>query len=374
MKKALALAVISALLMGACAGGDAPSEDPKAALISAMENTGSAEGLTFTLSLQSTPESLDAMARADGGGSGLAEEDAERFLDSSVTISTRGSGEEGAFEMVVNVAGQDDFEMKAIDEVLYLRADVEGLVETFGGDPSEIDTGVQQAEAQGLDFVRPAAEGEWVSIAGLKETTQQITGQSPPPVPEQEQLIEDLTASFRENATVTSEGVEDFGEHLVVSVPLRDTYENFVEDFARLGRQLPVGQLPDAAEVPDEKVTMDVWVDDDQVTQILFDLIQVARLTRDTEVPKEVKEFGFLAQIEEFDDEIKVPEDAVAIDPQQIFGLLGSMFMNGMGAGGSAGQAPPGSDLGAGFNCDDLKGAPPEVLSQFAEECPELQP
>lgn len=369
MKKAAALVLASALLMGACA--TAESEDPKATLISAMEKTGQAEGLTFDLSLQSTPESLDAMARTDGG-TGLASEDAEKILGSSITMSTKGSGEEGSFEMVVNVAGEDDFEMKGVDKVLYFRADVAGLVETFGGNPSDIDAGVQQAEAQGLTFVRPAAEGEWVSIEGLDEAAQQMTGQSPPPVPEQEKLIADLTDSFEKSASVTSKGQEDAGEHLIVSVPLRETYESFKEDFAQLGARFPLAQLPDTSEVPDEDVTLHVWVDDEQVTQILFDFIQLAALSEDAEeVPEGVKEFAFLAKIEEFDNEIEAPEDAVAIDPQQIFGLLGSFFM---GTTGSASSSAPAGDVGAEFNCNDLKGAPPEVLSQFAEECPQLQP
>lgn len=370
MKKVGALLLVSALSMGACAGSESKSEDPKATLISAMENTGQAEGLTVTLSIESDPESLNKLDRSGNESQGIAEEDAEKLLASSMTISTRGSGEEGAFEMLINVAGEHDIEIKAIDKVLYFRADVEGLVETFGGDTSEIETGVQQAEAQGLDFVRPAAEGEWVSIAGLGDSLGQITGQTPPAVPEQEQLIQDLTASFKENATVTSEGQEDAGEHLVVSVPLRETYENFVEDFSQLSQQIPLGQLPDSSGVPDEDINLDIWVDDERVTQVLFDLVQVAELEGDSDVA-EGTQVGFLAEIEEFEEEIEAPEDAVAIDPQQILGIFGG-FLGGMQ--GSATESAPAGDVGAGFNCNDLKGAPPEVLAQFAEECPELQP
>ena len=370
MKKAGVLLILSVSLMGACAGSAEQSDDPKAALISAMENTGGAEGLTFTLSLESDPESLNELDRAGNPSTeGIPEEDAEKLLASSITLSTQGSGEEGAFEAIVNVAGEGDVEVKTVDKVLYFRADVESLVETFGGDTSEIETGVQQAEAQGLDFVRPAAEGEWVSIAGLGDTLQQATGQTPPAVPEQQQVIQDLTESFKENATVTSEGQEDAGEHLVLSVPLRDTYENFVEDFSSLTQQLPLGQLPDASEVPDEDIRLDVWVEDEQVTQILLDFVQVAEIAEDTDVP-DGTEVGLLAQIEEFDDEIEAPEDATAIDPQQILGIFGGF----MGSQGSATESAPAGDVGAGFNCDDLKGAPPEVLAQFAEECPELQP
>jgi hypothetical protein len=376
MKKALALTAAAVMFLGACAGGSSegpdPAEDPKGALISAMEATGQAEGLTLHLTVQSDPASLDAMAKGDGGGSGMSEEDAQKILDSSITVNTQGSGEDGSFEMAVNVAGEDDFEMKTIDKVVYIRADVKGLVETFGGDPAEIDAGVQALEGQGLTFAGAAADGEWLSIAGLQEAAQQITGQTAPAVPEQEQLIKDLTASFKENAEVTSEGDDDAGEHLLVSVPLRATYENFVEDFQQLGQQLPLGQLPPSSEVPDKDVVFDVWVEDNRVTQLEFDFLQIAELSGDVEeIPEGVEQFAFRAEIDEFGDDIEAPEDAVSVDPQQIFGLFGGM-MGGMGAG--AGAMPPAGDLGAGFNCNDLKGAPPEVLSQFAEECPELQP
>ncbi len=273
--------------------------------------------------------------------------------------------------MAVNVAGEDDFELKSVGQTLYLRADVTGLVDTFGGDPAEIAKGVQALEAQGLTFVRPLAEGEWVSLEGFGEASQQLTGQSPPAVPQQQEIIDELTKSFEEDATVTSQGTDDAGEHLTVALPLRETYERFLNDFANLGAQLPPGaRFPDASEVPDEDITLDVWIEDDRVTQLELDLLQIAAIAEEEEVPEGVERFAFRTEIDEFNEEVEAPEDAVAIDPQQIFGLIGSIFS---GLGGATGSAPAG-DVGAGFNCDDLKGAPPSVLEQYAEECPELQP
>ncbi len=375
MKRIAVLALVMTLVGSACAGAG-KSEDPKQALISAMEATGRSEGLAFTLTIQSTSESLDALAR-DNGGSGMEPEDADKLLNSSITVRSKGEGTEGSFEMVVNVAGEDDFEMKAVANTLYLRADIEGLIETFGGDPAQISAAVQQAEAQGLTFVRPAVEGQWVSIQGLDEAQQQITGQSPPPVPEQQELVRELTESFEKNASVTSEGGEDAGEHLVVLVPLQETYQQFLDDFANLGARLPIGQLPDISEVPDEDVRFDVWVEDERVSRLEFDLLQIADIAEGEEVPEGVEQLGFRADIEEFTDEVEAPDDAVAIDPQQIFALLGGLFMGAAGPAmeeGEAGVLPPGNDIGAQFNCDDLQGAPPEVIQQFAEECPELQP
>ncbi len=372
MRRVAALTLALVLVGTGCAGGS-KSEHPKQALLAAMEQTSSSEGLSLTLSIQSTPESLDALAR-DEGGTGMEPEDAEKLLGSSVTFRSKGEGAEGAFEMVVNVAGEDDFEMRAVDDTLYLRADVEGLIETFGGDPSEVAAGVQQAEAQGLTFVRPAVEGEWISIEGFDQAQQQLTGQSPPPVPEQQELIRELTASFEKNATVTSEGGEDAGEHLTVSVPLQATYEQFLDDFANLGARLPVGELPDISEVPEEDIRIDVWVEDDRVTQVEFDFLQIADIVEGEEVPDGVEQLAFRAQIDEFTDDVEAPEGAVAIDPQQIFSVLGGLFMGASGSASQSAPAAPGNDIGAEFDCKDLEGAPPEVIQQFAQECPELQP
>jgi hypothetical protein len=371
MKRLAALLVTGSLLLTACST-DAPSDDPKGALMAAMQNTGQLEGLTTRMSLRSTVESLQAMAE-DGGS--LDAEDAEKILDSSFTISARGQGPEGEFEMVVNVAGEDSIELKVVDRVFYARADVVSLVETFGGNPDSVEDFAGTAEAQGAGFLRPAIEGEWVSIEGLDQTLQQMSGQAAAPsLPQQQELIENMTRSFQEHATVTSEGGEEPGEHMVVTVPLRPIYADLVDDFKELTAQLPATTFPDSSQVPNEDITLDVWVADERVTQVEFDFLQLNDLMEGGEdIPAGVEEFAFRMELEEFTDEVRAPEDAVAIDPQQILGLLGGFMMGGMGMGSGA-VSPPAGDMGAAFNCNDLKGAPPEVLRQFAEECPELQP
>jgi hypothetical protein len=371
MKRLAALLLTGALLLTACST-DAPSDDPKGALMAAMENTAQLDGLTMQMSLSSTAESLQAMAEE---GDSLDAEDAEKILDSSFTISTRGEGPDGDLEMVVNVAGEDSIEFKVVDRVFYARADVVSLVETFGGDPASVESFAQTAEAQGAGFLRPAIDGEWVSIEGLDETVEQMTGQpAGASLPQQKELIENMTRSFEEHATVTSEGGEDAGEHMVVSVPLRTIYTDLVQDLENLTAQLPGASLPDSSQVPDEDITLDVWVEDERVTQVEFDFLQLNDLMDGGEdIPAGVEEFAFRVQLEEFTDEVETPEDAAAIDPQQIMGLLGGFMMGGMGLGSGA-VSPPGGDMGAAFDCNDLKGAPPKVLRQFAEECPELQP
>lgn len=370
MKKLAAALLTAGLLIGGCAGDSGPDPDanPKEALISAFENLSKSEGLEVTLSLEATTETLNALGGSEGGG--LTDEDADKILGSSVHVLAKGQGKDAQMEMVVTVAGEEDVTVKVVDQVFYFQADAEGLAETFGGDPADLQTTAQQAEAQGLDFVRPALEGEWIAITGAQELAEQFGA---PPLEEAEasrqQFIDDITQALKDSAEVTNAGDDDIGTKLAVSLPIRDIYSRVVEAFQRnpATAAFPFAQLPPASEIPDESVVVDVWVDDDRVTQVAFDLAQIAALEEGGE--EGGGRAAFVVQLEEFDDDIAAPEDSVEVTAQELFQIFGGMAP-GLGAGGTGTGAAP----GAGFDCKQLQGAPPAVIAQFAEECPELQP
>ncbi|MEA2433506.1 MAG: hypothetical protein QOG54_963 [Actinomycetota bacterium] len=367
MKKLLSLVAVLALLGAACGGsgdGPDPAEDPKGALVSSFEGLqGGSHTIVFTI--QSTPESLNALA-SDSGGSGMTPEDAQKILDSSLTVSAEGEGEDAKAQVLVNVAGSEGaVEMRVIGKDFYLRADVMGLMEQFGADTSMLDGVAAQAEAQGLTFVRPALDGEWLGIKGLQDSLGQLTGGAATPTMDQQKIIDDITAAIQSKATVTSEGDDDVGTHLKVNLPIRDLYTELSGSFQSLTGSIPGAQLPDPSEIPDEDVVVDVWVDGSDLKQVEVDFLQFAALAGET-VPDGVDQLAFRIAFADFSGDTSVPEGAVEVDPSVIFqSLLGGL--GGM-PGSTGGTAVPGGDTG--FDCSQLEGAPKDVKKQFQDLCP----
>ena len=370
MKRIGALVAILGLLAAACGGGSGPDPEsqPKEALISAFENLANSEGMEIVLSLDATAESLNGLAGE--GGQPMGEETAEKILASSLRMLTKGKGEDAQFEMVATIAGEDDLEIKVVDKITYFRADAEGLTETFGGDPAELEVMGQQAAAQGLSFVEPALNGEWIAVTGAEELAQQFGGATDADAmaENQDQMIREITAALKESATVTSQGSDDVGERLSVSIPIQDLYQRLMSTLQGIPG-FPGGQLPPQTDVPDENVTLDVWVDDDQVTQASLDFIQFMNMGGNATTTE--GRVALLMEFEEFTDEIEAPGDAVEVPAEQLMQLfMGAAGMGGGAMGGSApggGGAPP-----ADFDCDQLKGAPPAIKEQFADMCPDL--
>jgi len=371
MKRIAALLAALGLLLAACGGasGPDPEANPKEALVSAFENLANSDGLEVNLSLDATPESLNALA--GDGGEPLDAATAEKVLASSLRVLTKGKGEEAQLELVATIAGEEDLEIKVVDMVTYFRADAEGLMETFGADPSQLQMMSQQATAQGLTFVEPALNGEWIAVTGAEELSQQFGAADADKMAEsQQKLIRDITSALEEEATVTNEGSDDAGDHLGVSIPMRAIYQRLLSSFQGLPGMPPMGELPPETEIPDENVVMDVWVDDDRVSQLGLDFAQFVGFGGGAESTG--GRVALLMTFEEFDDDIEPPGDAVEVPAEQLMQLflgaggMGGATGGGMGAGGGAGELP------ADFDCDQLEGAPPAIKEQFADMCPDL--
>ncbi|MEA2447320.1 MAG: hypothetical protein QOK47_957 [Actinomycetota bacterium] len=367
MKKLLSLVAALALLGAACGGsgdGPDPAEDPKGALVSAFEGLqGGSRTIVFTV--ESTPESLNALASTNGGA-GMTPEDSQKILDSSLTVSAEGEGEDAKAQVLVNIAGNEGaVEMRVIGKDFYLRADVRGLMEQFGVDTSQLDTVAAQAETQGLTFVGPAIDGEWLGIKGLQDSLGQLTGGAATPSMDQQQIINDITEAVKSKATVTEEGTDDVGTHLKVALPIRDLYTELSGSLQQLSGSIPGAELPDPSEIPDEDVNLDVWVDGGDLKQVEIDFLQFAELAGEA-VPDGVDQLAFRIAFTEFSGDTSVPEGAVEVDPSVIFqSLLGGL--GGM-PGSTGGTAVPGGDTG--FDCSQLEGAPKDVKKQFQDLCP----
>jgi hypothetical protein len=357
MRKLVALGA-TLLLATACGGS---SEDPKGSLVDAFRKMGDRAGTTTTLTLSSTPESVEALVSEAGGAPpGLV----DKILNSSITLSQTAEQDpqKARSEVTIVVDGTSLLEMRMLEGILYFRVDVPGFLDLFGQDSSELAPLERQASAAGFDFVGPALEGEWIGISGLAQLTQAL-GASPAPSEDQQKLLDELATIFEDEATVTSEGEEDAGEHLVATVPLRATVERFLQALGRMGTfpgPIPTSELTD---VPDESLRLDVWVADDTIAQIEFDFLQLQKFGED--LPPGVDRLALRFTFEEWDLDVAAPSDAVLVDGQELFqAYFGTLF--------GAGQSKAGKASAEEFDCSALEGAPREVRKQFAAQCPNL--
>lgn len=370
MRKLLAMCAGATLLLSACAGNEpSASDDPKAALIEALRGLTEADALTQTLRVESDTDSLVAATEGD-----IDAETAAKLLDSSVVISATQAEnpEDAASQIIVNIAGSEDLEVRFVEGDLYFRVDIQSLFETFGQDPAELQAVIGQFEGQpGLEWVDDAVAGDWVVLENALELTEQMAGANAIGADQQKKLVNNLLRSVELNATVTSEGEDDAGEHVRASLPLRDTLSDLVEALgpaADMGATDLEGSLD---EVPNEDIALDFWINDGTVTQIGFDVVTFAETMEGSagdEIPEGVEELSMLIEIEEFDGTVEPVADAAKIDTAALGQAFAGMLGGGLPSTGGGGGAPSGA-----FDCDMLKGAPPEVVELYAEECPELQ-
>lgn len=364
MRKTLIALLAGAQLLAACGGGT--SDDPKQALTKALDNLGRRDAFSLTFSLQSDVDSLVAASEGD-----LAPEDAQKILDSNLTIAGNQSDDPaGARALIVaDVAGLDNaIELRSIGTTLYARADAKGLAETFGQDPAQLDTLAQQAAAGGLDFLAAAVNGDWISLSGLDQLAQQF-GAPATPNPADVKALQGFADALKESSSVTSEGSEDAGEHLVVTLPLRAAYERFVGLAGQLSAGLPLGDLPPASDVPDEDLRVDVWVADEQVTQVEFDFVQFKDFDG-ADMPEGIERLALRVVIGDFSGDVEEPSGAVEVDLAQLM----NMFM-GFSSETSAGSSAIPTDICSELEAA-LRGAPQEVVDQlevqYGSQCPEV--
>lgn len=392
MRKWLVWLVAPALLAGACSGDNAPAsdEDPKGALVSAFEETGTAEEQTVTLTIASTPESLVAASTDQP----LTPEQAEMILGSSLSIgATKAEEPEDQTAVVrLEVPGTEGAEVLFVEGDLYARADIRGFVEAVGQDPAAIDAFLASPTAQQFPFLEAGANGEFLQIEGTEElaggsAAGELTSQ-------QQQIINEFREALNEEADVSFEGEEDVGDHFVVSISAQALYQRFAEFSAQLGTTgLPGASVPPTEDVPEGDVTVDVWVSDGRLAQLELDLIALGEEFEPEEVPEGVDELAIRLAFEYEVEDVSAPEDAVTVTGEDIVGLIfGGAFGGELptdlptettvtpepGASPSL-DTPSGEEV---IDCSLYEGLPPEtfqglpqdVIQQLEEICPGIVP
>jgi hypothetical protein len=345
-----------ALLVAGCAskGGSAGSDDAKSQLSAALLETSARDAITMDVTIDSDVDSLTSMAEG-----GLTAEQAQQILDSSITLSGKQADDpvDATSLIKVNVAGSDSIEMRVVNDSLYLRADVKGLLQMFGQDTSSVDKFVKEAQAMGLDWAQKMIDGDWIVIKGLSQMSQGLGGGQTPQV-DQQKIISDLANDVADNATVTDEGEEGGATHLVATLPLRETGQDILNDLGPAAQTLQgLGEMPD---IPEGNLSVDFWVNGTTLERINLDLVQLGELSG-TPAPDGIKQLALDVAISDFSGSVEPVDGAFEVDA----GALGQALLGGLaGAGG---------DTGGGIDCNMLKNAPKEVIKLYEKECPDLQ-
>jgi hypothetical protein len=380
--KWLALLAAAALLTAACSeGGQAQqevNEDPEGALEAALDNLADYEGTRLEFSLEGSTDSLIALSEGD-----LNEDQAQQFLDSSLSVTAKEAEdiEDQQAEFTLNLAGRADaVKLMSFGSTVYARADVAGIMETFGADRASLDVMRQQLASQpGFEFVGQFLDGEWIGITGAEKFAEQITGRSVEEQTEEQQAMADeLAQSLKDNASVEAGDEEGPGGHVVVTLPLRAVYEDFKEITEAAGALAAGGApMPDASEVPDEEIILDVWIDDEELTQVELDIVQFRDWAEAEDFPEGVDDLRLRATVEEFTGSLERPDAATEVDLEELMRLF-------MGGAAGSGAATGGAGLPEGTDqqevCDEieaaLEGQPDEVIAeaakQYADVCPNL--
>jgi hypothetical protein len=373
MRKLLAAIAAATMLMAACGGdegGGGGGGNPQETLQAAVENL-SESGQTLTFSLASDAGSLEAASEGS-----INEETANKILESSISVSANNADDpaDAEFALAANIAGSTDVEFRLVDEVVYLRIDLDSLLDLAGPEAKaqaqpQIDALVQQASAQGLDWVEAGVSGEWLAFTGVTQLLEQFSGMAASPSSEQQAIVDQFAAALTDDATVTSEGDEDPGEHLVASIEFKDVYDNFLELAEGLGQGAPMADLPPESEIPEGQLTVDFWVSDGRLTQVEVDFLQLAQLGEE-EIPEGVESLGLRVTLEEFDGGVEAPSDATEVDLAQLIQTFSGGGLGGA-TGGTGGTAPGGGAEMDAF-CEELKSQPKAIQKQFAAQCPNL--
>ncbi|MDQ4145248.1 MAG: hypothetical protein M3198_16210 [Actinomycetota bacterium] len=385
MRKWVICLLVPALLLAGCSddGGDSsgsPSaeEDPTNALIAAIERTAASETQTVTVTLQSTPESLAAASEGS-----LPPGAAETILGSSVTVSTTG-GDDPARQsggLTIDVPGTEGAEILFSGSDLYLRADVRGLAETFGQNAATVDAFLQSPVAQQAPFLQAAADGKFIKIEGTEEMAGN-TGATQELAEQRKLLLGELGEIIRADGEVTSEGEDDTGEHLLLSVPLAPLYQRAGELWSSL---VPGGLPPQPSPefVPEEgDLVLDVWLSEGDLAQVEVDLVRFNEEVQG-DMPPGVEELAVRMGFSDEAEPVDPPADAVTVTGDEIMSLIfGGAFGGGGFPGDAPTEAPDTSGGGEDVDCsiyeglppESFEGLPPDLLEELEKICPEVVP
>ena len=345
--RTMAVAGAAALALTACSGnGDtglgpdaSPQEVVAAGLGERLEN-----GAAFTLTLDGD---LDAIA--DRVGEPAPQGLQELMADGLVTGAF---SPDGGFAITLGADG-GFLELRAVEEALYLRLDLDKVATTFpdAGDipPPEVLRGQLESLPLPPDLsavAGAALDGEWVGITGLSQEALQDfaetmggTGPSADEATEQQEavraILEDKGLLDGQTLTERYLTVEGEGPTYDLTVMARDLVTTLNEVAAELESSLggaagDMGDLPSAEDVPETLSGFSVTIEDGTATAIIADIAEVAASAGESMDEVQPGELVATLTLDDLGDQLTAP-DATTIDFQSLItGVMGGLMGGGL--------------------------------------------
>lgn len=342
----------SALVLAACSGGGGgEASSPEEAVAQGLEERFE-NGAAFTLSVDGD---LDALAEQAGEP---APPEAEALFNDGLV--TGAISPEGGFAMTLG-ADEGFFEMRAVEEALYLRLDLEALQEfspDTAGDVPDPEQLQSQLSAMGLPptlqmTAETALQGGWIGITGLDQEALESFAEDfggtmggsagVPSGEEASEAAEDVRAILEEEGLldgqaltenylqVTGEGPEY--DVTVMARALVETLERVNAELQdSLGPMADTGEVPAPEDVPEEISGFQVTVEDGAATEVAGDLAALAESMGEDTGDLSEGDVTVRLQLDDLGDQLDVPSDATTIAFEELVqAAMGAMFSGSMG-------------------------------------------
>jgi hypothetical protein len=326
-------ALVLALGLVACDGeAEDVAANPTQALRDAISALAEWDGAQITLSVTGSQEAWRALTDGE-----ITDDIYDLVTDSSLVVRAAGADEQGEFQLAFNLGNDTVLDMRAVQERFFVSVDPEPLVTTFGGDADvDLDDFVAQAQLFGMaDVAAAVRDGGWIEVTGLQEFADFFAGFAQNDELDetdiaalQARLAAALDRFIDQETTVTAVGSEAAGERVRVQTT-GAALERLFEEFGEIaGEAAGFGDMGDfSGEFEGEfsdvgTVTLDVWIQGGELSQIGIDLAHFDDLGRIQEGDAFV-----LIGLEEFGGGVDVPNVDAELN---LFDVMG-MFFGGFG-------------------------------------------
>ncbi|HYH48081.1 MAG TPA: hypothetical protein VEG38_00900 [Acidimicrobiia bacterium] len=300
LHRILPFVLITGIAAAAC--GAAELAAPRIALRQAAAQVANAPRSSFTLSFSG--QEADAVALFSEGEQEVTDEDrkhmATLFRSRLAMVFDQGADrddpKDDASDVDLRIGHiEHAIQSRQVDGKLYARADVRNLVNLFGGSTADVDAFLRDSKDMGLDFLPGAVDGGWLALdiaplesffKGLAKSTgdDMFGGFDPTNIDAGvlQPLISAVAGAYGSDVEVERLSADDSGQHYRLAASARRLYERLLPELKKLPMLKGLGEdeFPPAADVPDQRYELDVWVADRTITRAEFNLSQLVPADR----------------------------------------------------------------------------------------------
>jgi hypothetical protein len=308
-------------------GGSSGGGSVKGDVLTGIDGIASADRLTTTIRLDTTPSALQALAQSSG--TTLDSRIATALAGASIVIERAKSGSGSELDIQAVAGGTTLVELRAVDKTLFLKGDVRGIL-TLIGKP-EVYANLKAETDSMPSFVQAAVTGQWVSLpAATLDSLSTLTGGAPASSAPGNgpKLLDDLKRAIDKDVTATTAGTDARGTHYVLHADTKALADDLRSS---LSSSLPGGsavsqRLP--ANVKHQNFTFDAWVKGGSLSELTIDLLQFG----DTSKVPSGATLPLSITFTKTGEDIGAPTGASPVDLTQLGTLIGAL--QGGGSGG----------------------------------------